>query len=90
MVSKQEARCEAVKIAVSLKETTVENIIDVSQKIADFIIGEGAELPEFHDANAYIKFLADSMEKSKSQQSTVLDDIIKKFESSKKEKETEE
>lgn len=44
MNSKIEARIEAVKLALNVEGVTSENIIEVSEKIASFIIGE-AELP---------------------------------------------
>ena len=45
MNSKIEARIEAVKLALNVEGVTSENIIEVSKKIASFIIGE-AELPD--------------------------------------------
>lgn len=45
MNSKIEARIEAVKLALNVEGVTSENIIEVSEKIASFIIGE-AELPD--------------------------------------------
>lgn len=45
MNSKIEARIEAVKLALNVEGVTSENIIEVSDKIATFIIGD-AELPD--------------------------------------------
>ncbi len=45
MNSKIEARIDAVKLALNVEGVTSENIIEVSEKIASFIIGE-AELPD--------------------------------------------
>lgn len=45
MNSKIEARIEAVKLALNVEGVTSENIIEVSEKIATFIIGN-AELPD--------------------------------------------
>lgn len=45
MNSKIEARIEAVKLALNVEGVTSENIIEVSDKIASFIIGS-AELPD--------------------------------------------
>lgn len=45
MNSKIEARIEAVKLALNVEGVTSENIIEVSEKIASFIIGN-AELPD--------------------------------------------
>lgn len=54
MNSKIEARIEAVKLALNVEGVTSENIIDVSEKIADFIIGS-ADLADIYDSNAYMK-----------------------------------
>lgn len=56
MNSKIEARIEAVKLALNVEGVTSENIIEVSTKLADFIIGN-AELPDNYDANAMTKEL---------------------------------
>lgn len=56
MNSKIEARIEAVKLALNVEGVTSENIIEVSEKIADFIIGS-AELPDNYDSNAMTKEL---------------------------------
>ncbi len=45
MNSKIEARIEAVKLALNVEGVTSENIIEVSEKIAIFIIGN-TELPD--------------------------------------------
>ncbi len=54
MNSKIEAKIEAVKLAINVEGVTSDNIIEVSAKIADFIIGD-AVLPETYDSNAYMK-----------------------------------
>lgn len=54
MNSKIEARIEAVKLALNVEGVTSENIIEVSNKIAAFII-DNAELPDSYDSNAYLK-----------------------------------
>lgn len=60
MNSKIEARIEAVKLALNVEGVTSENIIEVSEKIADFIIG-GAELPDNNDPNAFMKEIMERM-----------------------------
>lgn len=45
MNSKIEARIDAVKLALNVEGVTSENIIEVSERIASFIIGN-AELPD--------------------------------------------
>lgn len=54
MNSKIEARIEAIKLALNVEGVNSENIIEVSDKIAAFIIGD-AELPDSYDSNAYLK-----------------------------------
>lgn len=54
MNSKIDARNEAVRLAVNVAGVTKDNIIDVSEKIMKFIIGD-AELPEAYDTNAIMK-----------------------------------
>lgn len=54
MNSKIEARIEAVKLALNVEGVTSENIIEVSKKIADFVIGE-AELPDSYNANSELQ-----------------------------------
>jgi len=46
--SKLSIRLEAVRLATTLKDVTAENVLEVSGKIADFIIGE-ANIPETDD-----------------------------------------
>lgn len=58
MNSKIEARIEAVKLALNVEGVTSENVIDVSTKIAAFIIGN-AELPGNVDSNAIMKEMID-------------------------------
>lgn len=60
MNSKIEARIEAVKLALNVEGVTAENIIEVSGKIADFIVG-GSELPDAYDPNAYLKDMVAKM-----------------------------
>lgn len=60
MNSKIEARIEAVKLALNVEGVTSENIIEVSGKIADFIVG-GSELPDSNDPNAFMKEIMERM-----------------------------
>lgn len=60
MNSKIEARIEAVKLALNVEGVTSENIIDVSEKIANFIVGD-AELPDNNDPNAFMKEIMERM-----------------------------
>jgi len=46
--SKLSIRLEAVRLATTLKDVTAENVLEVSGKIADFIVGE-ANIPETDD-----------------------------------------
>ncbi len=59
MNSKIEARIEAVKLALNVEGVTSDNIIDVSTKIAYFILGD-ANLPDNNDPNT---FMTDIMER---------------------------
>lgn len=54
MNSKIEARIEAVKLALNVEGVTSDNIIEVSEKIANFVIGS-SELPDNNDPNAFMK-----------------------------------
>lgn len=54
MNSKIEARNEAVRLAVNVRGVTKDNLIEVSEKIMKFIIGD-AELPEAYDTNAIMR-----------------------------------
>lgn len=56
MNSKIEARIEAVKLALNVEGV----IIEVSEKIADFIIGN-SELPDTYDSNGYLKDMVAKM-----------------------------
>lgn len=60
MNSKIEARTEAVKLALNVEGVTSENIIEVSEKITAFIIGN-AELPESFNYNAEMQALMAKM-----------------------------
>lgn len=60
MNSKIEARIEAVKLALNVEGVTSENIIDVSTKIADFVIGD-SNLPEKDPAEDMQKRMMDIM-----------------------------
>lgn len=60
MNSKIEARIEAVKLALNVEGVTSENIIEVSGKIADFIVGN-SELPDTYDSNGYLKDMVAKM-----------------------------
>lgn len=60
MNSKIEARIEAVKLALNVEGVTSENIIEVSGKIADFIVGN-SELPDTYDSNGYLKEMVAKM-----------------------------
>lgn len=58
MNSKIEARIEAVKLALNVEGVTSENIIEVSERIADFIVGN-AELPEKDESVDFQKQMMD-------------------------------
>lgn len=60
MNSKIEARIEAVKLALNVEGVTAENIIDVSEKIADFVIGN-SELPDKDESVDFQKRMMDMM-----------------------------
>lgn len=59
--SKQEIRQSAINIAAQLKDVTSENIIEVSEKIANFICGNVSELPEYYDPNTSLRDLTKIM-----------------------------
>lgn len=54
MNSKIEVKIEAVKLAINVEGVTSENIVETSEAIAKFILGD-AELPDTHDSNALYK-----------------------------------
>ncbi|MCI9284337.1 MAG: hypothetical protein HFJ91_00675 [Muribaculaceae bacterium] len=54
MNSKIEVKIEAVKLAINVEGVTSENIVETSEAIAKFILGD-AELPDTHDGNALYK-----------------------------------
>lgn len=54
MNSKLEVRTEAVKLAINVEGVTSENIVETSEAIAKFILGE-AELPDADDSNKLYK-----------------------------------
>lgn len=56
MNSKIEARIEAVKLAINVEGVTSENIMETSEAIAKFILGD-SELPETFDSNSTMKEL---------------------------------
>lgn len=58
--SKIEARCEAVRLAAAIKDVTSDNILEVSKKIEEYIVGE-LELPDVYDPNSYMKELVEKM-----------------------------
>lgn len=58
MNSKIEARIDAVKLALNVEGVTSENIIEVSEKIATFIIGD-AELPDKDESTDFQKRMMD-------------------------------
>lgn len=60
MNSKIEARIEAVKLALNMEGVTAENIIEVSEKIADFIVGN-SELPDKDGSADFQKQMMDIM-----------------------------
>lgn len=60
MNSKIEARIEAVKFALNVEGVSSENIIEVSTKIAAFIIGN-AKPPDTYDSNGYLKEMVAKM-----------------------------
>lgn len=61
--SKIEARCEAVRLATAIKDVTSENILEISKRIEDYIVG-GIDLPEVYDPNTYIKELMEKVSES--------------------------
>lgn len=54
MNSKLEVRTEAVKLAINVEGVTSENIVETSEAIAKFMLGD-VELPDTHDSNALYK-----------------------------------
>ena len=60
MNSKLELRNEAVKLATNLEGVNTENVIEVSKKIENYILGE-AELPESYNIAEKTKVLIKSM-----------------------------
>ena len=60
MNSKIELRNEAVRLALNVEGVTADNVIAVSEKIANFILGD-SQLPEAYDTNAYLKELMEKM-----------------------------
>lgn len=54
MNSKIEVKIEAVKLAINVEGVTSKNIVETSEAIAKFILGD-AELPDTHDDNALYK-----------------------------------
>lgn len=76
MNSKIDARIEAVKLALNVEGVTAENIIEVSKKIADFVIGS-AELPDKDPAEDMQKRMMDMLaDASKRLQPTVPNSTI--------------
>lgn len=59
--SKIEVRCEAIKLASSLKDVTSENVVLVSKNIEAYIVGD-IKLPDVYDPNAFMKELAVKMQ----------------------------
>lgn len=60
MNSKLEVRNEAVRLALNIEGVTSENLIEISDKIAKFILGDSG-MPETYDNNAYLKELMDKI-----------------------------
>lgn len=60
MNSKIDVRIEAARLAVNVEGVTVDNVIAMSERIANFILGD-SELPEAYDTNAYLKELMAKM-----------------------------
>lgn len=56
MNSKIEVKIEAVKLAINVEGVTSENIVETSEAIAKFILGD-AELPDTYDSNSTMKEL---------------------------------
>lgn len=59
MNSKIEMRLEAVRLAVNTEGVTADNVIDLSEKIATFILGD-SRLPETYNANEVTTRLMES------------------------------
>lgn len=63
--TKLNARIEAVRLAAMVKDVNIENVVEVSKKIADFIIGE-ANIPEANDkGDIFEKMMERMMEQNK-------------------------
>lgn len=56
MNSKIEVKIEAVKLAINVEGVTSENIVEISEAIVKFILGD-AELPDTYDSNSTMKEL---------------------------------
>jgi len=56
--SKLEVRNEAVRIASMLKDVDSTNIVEVSEKIEKYMLGN-VDVPDFYDPNAYMRELKD-------------------------------
>ncbi len=54
MNSKIEVRIEAVKLAINVEGVTSDNVVETSEALAGFILGD-AELPDTYDSNAMMK-----------------------------------
>lgn len=58
--SRIEARCEAVRMAASVKDVTSDNLLEMAKKIEHYIVGD-IELPDIYDPNAYMKELTEKL-----------------------------
>lgn len=63
MNSKLEVRIEAVKLAINVEGVTSENVVETSEAIAKFILGD-TELPATYDSNAIYKDMMNRFPKS--------------------------
>lgn len=59
MNAKIEIRLEAVRLAVNTEGVTADNVIDLSERIAAFVLGD-AKLPETYNANEVTTRLMES------------------------------
>lgn len=60
ITAKADVRMEAVRIAATMKNVTSENIIEVSNSIASFVVGD-ANIPESYNQTECMSKLLDSL-----------------------------
>lgn len=74
--SKLSVRMDAVRIATTVNGVNTENIVEVSKKIADFIIGE-ANIPEFDATNDCLKRWMEKMATGSPNTQAIAGEVVK-------------